>query len=112
MIGPGVDADLTVGDAEEPVLTPARAPAVLADPAAQRVVVADDADAMAAGLGSADVSVDAASVTEEVVIDDKAGPDRSSGGEDGLDLRGGDAAEPGDLEGAALPVRAGSSNSR
>ena len=73
-----VDAAIAVGDAEETALSPARAPAVLADPAAIGIVVPDHAHAMAAGKGSGDVPVNPSGVVEEVVVHGEAGGDRSS----------------------------------
>src|SRR6266568_3379926 len=67
----------SVGDAEVAGLTPACAPAVLADPEATSVVVADDRDAVAAGDVAGDVLVYPALVGEEVLVDDEAGRDRA-----------------------------------
>src|SRR5262249_36335474 len=62
----GVDPALTVGDAEKPALPPAGAPAVLEDPEALPVVVADATDAVTAGHTAGDVPVDTAPVGKEV----------------------------------------------
>src|SRR5689334_5409991 len=48
-----VDPAFAVRDAEKAVIAPARPPAVLANPIAARVVVADARDAMAAGHAAA-----------------------------------------------------------
>src|SRR5439155_1939705 len=58
-------------------LTPAGSPAVLADPEAASVVVADDRDAVATGHVAGDVPVDAALVREEVLVDEEAGRARA-----------------------------------
>src|SRR5689334_19219970 len=73
----GLDPALAVGDAEIALLAPAGAPAVLADPEAAAVVVADDRDAVAAGEVAGHVAVDAAAVREEVLVHKEARGDRA-----------------------------------
>src|SRR4051812_3438925 len=68
-----LDAALAIGDLEEPAVAPAGVPLVLGDPAAQAVVVADQRDAVAAGVAAGDVLVDAGPVAEEVLVDVEAG---------------------------------------
>src|ERR1700736_6044474 len=97
---------LSVTDPEESGLSPAGSPAVLADPAAQVVVVTDHLYAVATYLLAGDVRVDAAGVGIEVGVD-------AEGGDHGahqrqvvlalLDVE--ERRRPGDLDG--LPVTAG-----
>ena len=61
------------------------APAVLADPAALRIVVADNLDAVPTGRGARDMAIDPAAIAEEILIDDETACDRPARGEPVLD---------------------------
>src|SRR3712207_2470081 len=105
---PCLDRALPVADAEEAGIAPARAPAVLADPAFGRIVVADDHDAMPAGLAAGDVPVHAAAIGEEIIEHDEARGKRSPGGDPFLHLRRlvGERRVAADLDHPAGPVGA------
>lgn len=68
----GVDADLSIGDVEEAVVSPCGVPAVLADPVTPRVIIANATDAMTAFQSAADMVIDAAVVTVEIRIHGEA----------------------------------------
>jgi hypothetical protein len=64
----GIDADLSIGDAEEAVVSPRGVPAVLADPVPPGIIIANATDAMTAFQNAADMVIDAAVVAVEIRI--------------------------------------------
>lgn len=106
-LGPVVDLHLAVRDAAVAADVEARAPGVLEQPAAGRVVVADDQDAVAARQTVAGAVVDAGAEAEEIVVHVETGGQRTDRVEPHLLLL--HVAEPhvlGDPDGAARPVPA------
>src|SRR5205823_559035 len=65
---PRLDVTFAVPDPHEPLVSPARTPAVLGDPARLRVVVPDERDAMAALDLAGDLLVHPRRVAEEVGV--------------------------------------------
>ncbi len=107
-LGPIVDVDLAVGDPAVAADVVARPPGVLEQPAAGRVVVADDQHAVAAREMVARTVVHAGAEAEEVVVDVEAGGQRADRVQPDLLLL--HVAEPdvvGDPDGPAGPVPAG-----
>src|SRR6266540_2576457 len=103
--GVRLDPALTVRDTEVAGLAPARAPAVLADPEAAGVAVADDRDAVASGQIAGHVPIDPAPVREEVLVHEEARRDGAVRRDPLLHRRrGGQVLHRGDLRVAVRPV--------